>query len=223
MSKLVCPKCGFEQDEGNECRQCGIIFARYQAAPQFSPDSPPVSETSSPAGAFKRFYRVFRWVMLAGTVIAVMLVLRQTPPPQIDADPDARRRVESKVSELQRSIQIGESHVLRLKEAELNSWLADNLVLAPGASATGESGGEQAQPGVQDLSLLLEGQLQFLDNYIRLKPTSGKLGSLPIPQMALDQAVQKIFESPENREKFKLPDEVADIRVENSEFVISFK
>ena len=245
MSKLVCPKCGFEQDEGNDCLQCGIIFARYQAAPQSSPDSPPLSETSSPAGAFKRFYRVFRWLMLAGTVVVVMLVLRQTPPPQIEADPDAGRRVESKVSELQKSIQIGESHILRLKEAELNSWLADNLVLAPGASATGEAGGEQAQPGVQDLkidlvgdrmrlyvvfdfhgqdlSLLLEGQVQFLDNYIRLKPTSGKLGSLPIPQMALDQAVQKIFESPENREKFKLPDEVADIRVENSEFVISFK
>ena len=65
--------------------------------------------------------------------------------------------------------------------------------------------------------------MQFLDNYIRLKPTSGKLGSLPIPQMALDRAVRKMFESPENREKFKLPDEVADIRVENSEFVISFK
>ena len=140
-----------------------------------------------------------------------------------------------------------------MKEAELNSWLADNLVLAPGSSdessgqdsATGEAGGEQNQPGIrdlqidlvgdrmrlyvvfdfhgQDLSLLLEGRLQLLDNYILLKPISGKLGSLPIPRLALDKAVQKIFESPENRENFKLPDGVADVRVENSEFVIPFR
>ena len=142
MSKLVCPKCGVEQDEGNECRHCGVIFARYRAAPQSSPDSPPASQSSSPDGAFKRFYRVFRWVMLAGTVVVVMLVLRQTPPPQIEADPDAGRRVESKIRELRKSIQTGESHTLRLKEAELNFWLADNLVLAPGSSD--ESSGQDS-------------------------------------------------------------------------------
>jgi len=48
------------------------------------------------------------------------------------------------------------------------------------------------------------------------------LGSLPIPQMALNRAVQGLFESPQNRENFKLPPEIANIQVENSQLAISF-
>ena len=68
----------------------------------------------------------------------------------------------------------------------------------------------------------MEGRVQVKDGYLHLEPSAGKLGSLPIPRFVLGRAVQRLFESPENREKFKLPQEISDIRVENSELVISF-
>ena len=73
----------------------------FPAPPQTRPlsSSPPV-----PTEPLNVFYRVFRWVMLAGTVVVVMLVLRQTPPPRIESDPEAGRRVVSKIRELQKSL-----------------------------------------------------------------------------------------------------------------------
>ena len=74
----------------------------------------------------------------------------------------------------------------------------------------------------QELSLQLEGQLGVNDGYLRFTPSSGKLGSLPLPHLALDNAVRKLFDSPENKEKFQVPPEISDIRVEGGELVVSY-
>ncbi|MEE2839840.1 MAG: hypothetical protein VYC91_04845, partial [Acidobacteriota bacterium] len=60
------------------------------------------------------------------------------------------------------------------------------------------------------------------DGYLQFEPSGGKLGSLPITRFGLERAVRRLFESPENREKFRLPTEIQDIRMEDSELVISF-
>jgi hypothetical protein len=46
---------------------------------------------------------------------------------------------------------------------------------------------------------------------------------MPLPQTVLDEAVKRIFDSPENREKMKLPPEIADIHVENHELIVSYR
>ena len=74
-----------------------------------------------------------------------------------------------------------------------------------------------------DLSLDLEGRLHAEDGYLRFEPTGGKLGSLPIPQSTLETAVKRLLDSPENKEKLRLPDNVRDIRVENGELVIIYR
>ncbi len=74
-----------------------------------------------------------------------------------------------------------------------------------------------------DLSLQLEGRLGVRDGYLRFEPTAGTLGSLPLPQVALNSAVARLFDSPENRERFRVPAEVADIRVEKYELVVSYR
>ena len=58
----------------------------------------------------------------------------------------------------------------------------------------------------KEVSLQLEGSLETHDGYIQLRPTSGKIGSLPIPSLTLDRVVHELFDSPQNREKFQLPD-----------------
>ncbi len=75
----------------------------------------------------------------------------------------------------------------------------------------------------KDLSLTLEGRLRAENGYLRLAPTSVKLGSLPLPQATIDRAVERLFESPENLEQFRLPPEIADLRVENSELVVTYR
>ena len=75
----------------------------------------------------------------------------------------------------------------------------------------------------KDLTLQLEGRLASANGYLRFEPVSGQLGSLPIPQSALETAVQRMMDAPENREKLKLPPEIADLRIENGELVATFR
>ena len=75
----------------------------------------------------------------------------------------------------------------------------------------------------KDMTLQLEGRLGALNGYLHFEPLSGQFGSLPIPQSALESAVQRLMDSPENREKLKLPSEISDLRIQNGEVVASYK
>ncbi len=73
----------------------------------------------------------------------------------------------------------------------------------------------------KEVSLQLDGMLETRDGYIRLKPTAGKIGSLPIPSFTLNRVVHELFDSPQNRDKFQLPAEIESVRIENSSLVIA--
>ncbi len=75
----------------------------------------------------------------------------------------------------------------------------------------------------KDMTLQLEGRLGAQNGYLHFEPVSGQIGSLPIPQSTLESAVQRLMDSPENREKLKLPSEIAGLRIENGEVVASYK
>ena len=75
----------------------------------------------------------------------------------------------------------------------------------------------------KDMTLQLEGRLGTQNGYLRFDPVSGQIGSLPIPQSTLESAVQRLMDSPENREKLKLPSEISDLRIQNGEVVASYK
>lgn len=74
----------------------------------------------------------------------------------------------------------------------------------------------------KDMTLDLAGHLSAVDGYLKFVPVSGQLGSLPIPQSALESAVQRLMESPDNREKLKLPPDIADLRIVNGELVTTY-
>ena len=75
----------------------------------------------------------------------------------------------------------------------------------------------------KDMTLQLEGLLGAQNGYLNFEPLSGQIGSLPIPQSSLESAVRRMMESPENREKLKLPPQIADLRIENGEVVASYR
>lgn len=72
----------------------------------------------------------------------------------------------------------------------------------------------------KEISLQLNGTLVTHDGYISLKPTAGRIGSLPIPSSTLDRVARQVFDSPQNRDSFHLPPQVESVRVENNSLVI---
>jgi hypothetical protein len=75
----------------------------------------------------------------------------------------------------------------------------------------------------KDLSLELDGHLSADNGYMKFVPISGKLGSLPLPQSTLNEAVDKLMSSPENREKLKLPADINNIQIVNGQAVVQYK
>jgi hypothetical protein len=75
----------------------------------------------------------------------------------------------------------------------------------------------------KDMSLDLVGRLGAADGYLKFEPVSGHIGSLPIPQSALESAVKQLMDSPVNREKLRLPSDVSDLRIENGELVTTYR
>jgi hypothetical protein len=75
----------------------------------------------------------------------------------------------------------------------------------------------------KDMTLELEGKLGATNGYLQFVPVSGHIGSLPIPQSTLETAVQRLMESPENREKLRLPADISDLHIENGELVATYK
>jgi hypothetical protein len=71
------------------------------------------------------------------------------------------------------------------------------------------------------LSLELEGKVYAEGGYLRFDATSGRLGSLPLLESTLQKASRRLFDSPENREKLRLPPEISEVRVEHGTLVIS--
>ncbi|HWT80508.1 MAG TPA: hypothetical protein VN648_17125 [Candidatus Methylomirabilis sp.] len=254
---VACPKCGFQQIEGSRCERCGFLLARYAPSAAIPIDTPPsiqgstapaeprLSPSGKPAvGAFRRFYRVFRWVALAVSLIALFLLLRPATPPEVRIDPAAADHVQTKMEQMEQAVAEGRPHTLQLNEAELNVWMQSNLAMGggpPGPAA--EPTLEQVQSSLRDVkvnligdrvrayalfslygkdvSLKLEGRLFVAEGRLRFEPISGMLGSMPIPKLSLDRAVSRLFESKDNREKFLLPPEIKDIRVINGELIVS--
>jgi hypothetical protein len=75
----------------------------------------------------------------------------------------------------------------------------------------------------KDVSLELDGHLSSENGYLKFDPVAGKLGSLPLPQAALQAAVDKMMNSPENREKLKLPGDVSDIQIQDGQAKVTYK
>jgi hypothetical protein len=249
----ICPKCGFHREPGwLECAGCGLIFDRYR--PGTRPGSPgDRHQAEKRPSLMRRAYRVLRWVAFAGTVVTLVLILRNSPPPVVETSPDAGLRAETKIVEFQATRDRGNSATLQLNEAELNAWVQSRLPAtghqaAPTATA-GQPGPneemtvEQVRSNVRDIrlhldgdnitayvlfdlhgkeiSLILEGKLEFDNGCLRMVPTAGRLGSLPLMETTLRGAASRLFDSPQNREKFCLPPGIRDVRIEGSNLILS--
>jgi len=89
---------------------------------------------------------------------------------------------------------------------------------------------DQMRSSVQDVKVQMEGDrlrayvvfdVHGKDLTLELLG-SGQLGALPIPQSTLETAVQRLMDSPENREKLRLPSDISDMHIENGQLVATY-
>lgn len=232
-----------------------------------TPYIPPLQEPEFPQAYRYRtslssvVFRIVRWIIYVGVILTLILVLRKTPPPPVETNPQAAARAEQKFEQVERAVANRQPATLRLDETELNSYLSSHLELsgkqtakpAPASDQKGTS--DSAGPNWQDLqrmrsnvrdvriqlldnrvkayvvfdvhgkdmTLQLEGRLSAQNGYLNFEPVSGQIGSLPIPQPALESAIRRLMESPQNREKLKLPRHIVDLHIENGEVVANYK
>jgi hypothetical protein len=200
---------------------------------------------------WKLIFRIFRWTTYAFALIAIVMIFHASPPPPVVTSAQAAASADQKIEQVQQAVSSGQPATLRMDESELNSYLASHLDISPNGSSNPSSGGaapvdvEQVRSAVKDvkvqliddrvrayvvfgfhgkdMTLQLEGKLGAEDGYLRFEPVSGQIGSMPIPQSSLETAVRHMMESPENREKLRLPAEMSDLKIVNGEIVASYK
>jgi len=233
-----CPKCSFEYEGDSECQRCGIIFDRYKPSPPAPSVFPLVTDAAAvtpDAGWFRKSWRAVQWAMVAVTVIVVVLILQESPPPNVSPDPQAMQRADAKMRDLAYASEMGRPVSIEMDAAELNAWLRSGFLQSNGV---GQQQGSLRDLRIQllddhlrahlvlaflgtTLSLVLEGQVAVADSRLQLLPTRGKLGALPLPPALLTTVVARVFESPDQREKFQLPKDIARIHIRDEELVIS--
>src|SRR6266481_6679555 len=200
---------------------------------------------------WKITFKIVRWTTYALALIAILMILHTAPPPPVVISAQAAASAEHKIEEVEHAVTSGQPATLRMDESELNSYLASHLDISPNGSPNSSLGGaspadvEQVRSAVKDvkvqliedrvrayvvfgfhgkdMTLQLEGRLGAADGYLKFEPVSGRIGSLPIPQSALESAVKQLMASPVNREKLRLPSDVSDLRIENGGLVTTYR
>lgn len=220
------------------------------------------------ATPFAIIRKVISFVVLAILVVTLILILKQSPAPQVTTSPTAAASAERKLEAAADAAQSGQSSEVHLDSTELNSYLAQNVQFGGSSSTTPDSATSasdppdsaanpppipgsdpqtiaQAESNVEnvkiamdgdlvktyvvfnfhgkDLSLEIDGHLSTQYGFLKFDPVGGKIGSFPLPESALQEAVQRMMDSPENREKLRLPDNVSNIQVQNSQVIVSYK
>ena len=74
----------------------------------------------------------------------------------------------------------------------------------------------------QDLSMELDGHIRAENGYLKFEPISGAIGSMPLPASTLQSVADRIMDSPENRDKMKLPAGVNNIQIVDGRVVVNY-
>jgi len=241
---IICPNCGHQQMSGTKCEACTTIFAYHTSptSPRLKPVVKPTVEKPR-RSVWRILYQVTGWLALSALIAAIVLIAHKSPPLVLKVDPEAAARLQAKLESPAPRNAEGTPEPLYLDEAELNSYLLQSLALQPLVTkdtsiAEVQSSVKEIQIALEgdrletyfvfdfhgaDLSLLVEGKIHVEDGYLRFEPISGSLGSLPLSQFTLNAAVKRLMDSPLNKDKFRVPAEIKDIRVADSQLVVTYR
>ena len=172
--------------------------------------------------------------LLVVSVVQVILILRKPSMREIPTSKEASESFDQKLVRAQEAHQQGESKEIRITESELNSKLQEDLEGAPAADEGPNPlrgimvhlEGDKVEPTFVvdvkglDLYVTLTGTLGISDHSLVFNPTGLRMGSHPIPMVLIESKLRERFDSPDMRERMKLPESIKDVRIENGEVVV---
>lgn len=191
----------------------------------------------------KKFWGILRWFVLGALVLVILLMLTKPSRPDADVTPaDAKmfsHDFEQKMEHLEQAKASGEAGTSeQFSPEEVNASLKE--MAANGEQAMGPGSAENVDakivginfmgdeavgqfivhPYGKDIYVTMSGHLTSKDGYANIELTNAKIGNLTVPVSLINPRLQKRLQEPDQHEKLKLPDFVADMRVENGKLVI---
>lgn len=185
----------------------------------------------------RKIYRVISWSLLILTLVSILLALRKPSVVPVEVSPQAANSFDEKLAQLEEAHQQGAPQEIRITEAELNSKLQQGMQeasMAPGGATALKAatihlesdklvGTFTVSVSGKDVYVTLGGNLAVQNGALQFTPTEMKMGSLPVPISAVESTLREKLNSPEMRDRMKLPDSIKDIRIENGELVLQSK
>lgn len=181
----------------------------------------------------RKIYRTISWFLLLLCLISILLVLRRPASTRVEVSSEAAKSFDEKIAELERARQERAPREIHITETELNSKLQESLQAPPSVSspiavkgATVHLDGSElvgtftVNISGKDVYVTIGGTLGASNGQMQFTPVEVKMGSLPIPVSAVRYKLREKLDSPEMRDRLKLPESVKDIRVENGEIVL---
>jgi len=181
----------------------------------------------------KKVSRIISVSILALALIAVLMVLRAPSATLVPVSAQDAKSFDEKISSLEQAHPQGVSRTAHLTETELTSKLQQGVdeiasdggtifLKAASVHLEGDSfvGVFTLSVSGKELYLTMTGTLGVRDGRLQIQPSAAKLGTLPIPAMAFRGILEKQFDSPESRERLRLPDFIKDVHIENGELLV---
>ena len=188
----------------------------------------------------RKLWGVLRWVVLVSLVLVIFLMLSKPRRPAPVLAPSEQKQLstqfEEKLEHLETARSAGESGASEtFTPEEVNAGLQDMT-----ANAEKNTSGAQDVPVKvvavnfigdeavgqfivnrygKDVYVTMAGHLSAREGYANIEITKAKIGELSVPVSLINPRLQQRLAEPEQREKLKLPEFVADIRVENGKLV----
>ena len=188
----------------------------------------------------KRYWSVFRWFVMGGLVLVILLMVSKPSPPASRPSGEVQKQLsgqfEQKLEHLENAKATGEAGAAEQFSAdEINAGLEDMTANAQKAAGTPEQpdvkivgvnfvGNEAVGQFIvnrygKDVYVTMSGHLSAKDGCANIELTSAKIGNLSVPVSLINPRLQQRLAEPEQRERLKLPDFVADMHVENGKLV----
>lgn len=210
-----------------------------------------MSDSQSPWVTFYKIIRWV--LLAVFILVIVVLLRKPTPPAlpiAADAAKEDLQTFNDKVDRLADSHARNEPGEARFTADEVNAAIAHSLgadaVSAQPAEVQPATSAGETPPEIRTVQvgffddqvtgqfatpiygkqvyITLSGRLGEQDGYATFEPTAFRVGDLDVPLVSVvKDALQRKLAEPENREKFKLPDYVSGLKIENGELVITEK